>query len=356
MKPRSSTPNGWRSIANYANNIAEAGAGHFTTSLYGATTDPIRNLLSGTHRRLAREIQSPDVVHLTHQTIAPYVHATRRTPSVVTLHDFIPVMFRARTIGLDRLWAYTFKRSGRALRDLPLVFANSDCTARDASRELGLDPARIITIPVSVARVFYSGASGVSPMAGLPDRPFVLSLGTRFYNKNLPLLIEALGRPELAGVPLVRVGGALSEAQLALAERAGVRDRLFELGELPLEDLLSAMASAAVLAQPSVYEGFGMPVAEAMAFGLPVVCSDGGALPEVAVDAARVVPIRQKRYGPPEPEDVRDFAAALASVIHDPAELARLRAAGFANARRFHPDTVGPQLLAGYNEVIRRWG
>ncbi len=355
VKPLARSPSAWRSIRNYAENIAESAEERFVVRLHGAKTEPLRVKLPGARRELRSEVSRSNVVHLTHQLLSPHIASVRPLPTVITLHDFIPMLFASKRVGLARVWAWTFARSARALDGLPLLFANSECTARDAHRELDIDRDRIRVVPVSVSRAFYQSARPSATLPNVPEGPVVLSVGTGFPNKNLPLLLAAMSQPDLHHATLVRVGTALSGAHAAQVSSLGIGSRVVELGELPLDGLLSAMARATVLAQPSIYEGFGMPVAEAMAFGLPVVCSDGGALPEVAAEAARVVHLERRDYGPMNHDDVRNFAQALASIIDSPQEQERLRLAGFANVRRFHPDTIGPQLLDGYNEVIRRW-
>ncbi|MGH2634346.1 MAG: glycosyltransferase, partial [Tepidiformaceae bacterium] len=124
-----------------------------------------------------------------------------------------------------------------------------------------------------------------------------------------------------------------------LASRLGVEARITQLGRVDDPTLARLYGACDVLAQPSRYEGFGIPLVEAMACGLPVVCSDGGALPEVAGGAARIVPLTAS-YG----DDSRAFATALAEVIENHDVRAALRTAGLERACNFRPENVMPEL------------
>ena len=167
--------------------------------------------------------------------------------------------------------------------------------------------------------------------------------------KNLIVLLDAFAalcqeQRLPPGTQLVLAGraGWLSEATLARAAAPELRDRVVVTGYVSDDDLLALYRGARLLAFPSLYEGFGLPVLEAMQLGLPVVCSRASSLPEVAGDAAVLV----------EPQDVAGWAGALESVYHDSALRAALAARGQAQAATFSWERCARAVLAAIEEAM----
>jgi glycosyltransferase involved in cell wall biosynthesis len=171
----------------------------------------------------------------------------------------------------------------------------------------------------------------------------VLSVGNDRAYKNMPALLEAMAQPALREANLVR-NGPLTKAHREQIEALGLSGRVTPVQGLD-DSLLACLYSASdALAQPSIAEGFGIPVIEAMACGLPVVTTDGGALQEVAGRAGIVVPLGPENFP-------ARFAEALAGAIAQP----RARAeAGLERAREFAPERVLPSLLAAYEAALAR--
>ncbi|MCO5973022.1 glycosyltransferase family 4 protein [Actinoallomurus soli] len=250
-----------------------------------------------------------------------------RIPIVATVHGVPSV----RVPGLRRaLWERTWRmRVARLTRLAAAVITVSANSAREIEAEFGVPPDRLHVIPHGIdTRRFHPDGSAdgrlLAPLR-LAER-FVLYLGNLDPRKNLPALVEAVGRPEISrlGVPLVVAGGSFrgsAPIEALLADAPHVR----YLGQVPAELVAPLMRAAAVFALPSSHEGFGLPVVEAMACGTPVVTSDRGALPEVTGDAAHVI----TDLGP------GSIAGALRDVLADDALAAVLRTRGQANARRF---------------------
>jgi glycosyltransferase involved in cell wall biosynthesis len=184
----------------------------------------------------------------------------------------------------------------------------------------------------------------------LGDAPFVLAVGTVQPRKNYPLLVRAFRRvADRHPHRLVIAGGKgwMPEALLAEIDRQGLGDRVVLTGFVDDADLPALYSSADLHAFPSLYEGFGLPLLEAMACGTPVLSSNASSLPEVARgpnggDAAVLLP----------PDDETAWAQAMLKVIEDPAERDRLVAAGHEQARRFSWTRSARQLLALYDALI----
>jgi len=171
------------------------------------------------------------------------------------------------------------------------LIAVSEYTRQDAIQYLGIPPERIVAIHSGVAEAYFDAQSnGVPRRYGL-DKPYVLFVGTIEPRKNLDRLLDAWQQlpAELANAfdlvssgPPVGSGGNRARLQ---AKREGVR----HLGYVPEADLPALTAGAVMFAYPSLYEGFGFPVAQAMAAGVPVLTSNVSALPEVAGEGALLV-------------------------------------------------------------------
>ena len=340
----------WRSIENYAENISH-GLARWEVARAEAPGFPVWNPRRLEHGRLRRSVAGADIVHLAHHSLMPFARRLAR-PVIVTVHDVIPQLFQRSWRG--RLWAWRLDRQMRGLDLLPLVIANSDCTRRDTLARFPVAPSRIRVIPVAVHPDFYEPPPAAHTSS---ERPFVLSIGEAAPHKGLPVLIAALSDDLLRNLELVRVGAPLTPRQTELARTLGVAGRIRQMGRISQEELRGLFATAVALVQPSQYEGFGMPVAEAFAAGTPVVCSDGGALAEVAGGAAAVVPLNGADVRSPAPDRayVEAFAATLSRVVEDVSLRADLTGRGRERARAFHPHAVGPQVEEAYEATVRLW-
>ena len=287
-----------------------------------------------------------DVYHSTNFMVPLPAFPRRRphaTKCVCNVHDLIPLVHPEYT---PRALKTRFFPAYRALmheigRRADAIATGSESAKGDIVRMLGVEPGRIAVAADGVDERY--GPGGEKPSArGGPKT--VLYVGRSDPYKNVPGLVAAFAKLLGSGVDarLKIVGprdGRYPEAGEA-ARRLGVADRVEWAGYLDDEGLLQAYRDADALALLSRYEGFGLPVLEAMACGTPVVCSDAASLPEVAGGAARLV----------SAEDVEGAAAALRDVLENPAEAARLREAGLARAAGFSWRTAAEAMLKVYGE------
>jgi glycosyltransferase involved in cell wall biosynthesis len=174
----------------------------------------------------------------------------------------------------------------------------------------------------------------------------VLYVGTLEPRKNLPTLLQAFHQAALDGVQLVIAGkrGWLYGDTLAQIQNLGLTPKVRELGFVPEGDLPGLYTLAEVFAFPSLYEGFGLPVLEALACGTPVIASNTSSLPEVAGSAALLVP----------PDDVRGWVNALIQVMQNPALRADLQKRGPSQAALFTWETAAQQMRMLYREAYAR--
>ncbi len=272
--------------------------------------------------------------------LMPYFPAV---PTVLTVYDVIPLRFPEHSTARARLlFRLTTKLALRASRS---VVAISEATKRDYVRFFGILPERITAIPLAASDQFSprppEEVYALRRKYNLPDR-FFLYLGSNKPHKNLTRLVGAWARVAADDVTLVVAGAwiaGFSEPKAA-AERLGAPVRW--LGPVP-DGVLPALYSAAeAFVFPSLYEGFGLPVLEAMACGIPVACSDTSSLPEVAGDAALYF----------DPEDVDSMVEALRCLLSDAALRASLREQGLERAKTFSWKRTAEETLRVYRSAL----
>jgi glycosyltransferase involved in cell wall biosynthesis len=269
--------------------------------------------------------------------------------SVVTLHDLAFLLYpQTHSVASRRYYAAAGESARRAER----VIAVSQRTASDAVRLLGLDPARVRVVHEAAAPIFTP--RGDDDLLALSHRlnlklesshPYILFVGTLEPRKNVPLLLEAFGllRREIdAQLLLVGARGWLDEPIFEAHARSGVGDAARFLGPLGEDDLAVLYSHAGVFVLPSLYEGFGLPVLEAMACGAPVVCSSAGPLPEIADDAALLLP----------PDDAAAWATSISRVLSDSRLAGSLRQRGFARAVSFSWEQTAQATREVYREAL----
>jgi glycosyltransferase involved in cell wall biosynthesis len=178
----------------------------------------------------------------------------------------------------------------------------------------------------------------------LGQRPVALTVATNLPHKNLPILFEAMAliAPEQRPTLVLAGHGTDREALRASASTAGVSDDVRGLGGLSTGALEDLYTLAACLVLPTLHEGFGLPVLEAMARGVPVVCSDIAALREIAGEAALYF----------DPRSASQIAARLGEVLASPDLAERLREGGIGRAERFSWQAAAEGTLACYRRVL----
>ncbi len=274
---------------------------------------------------------------------------TRARRTLVTVHDLSYV--RLPECFPTPLLNYLNRAVPRSVARADLVLADAASTQRDL-----LDVYRV---PLAKTRVLYSGVEArFSPQVSAAaqarvreltrGKPYLLAVSTIQPRKNYVRLIEAFAKIANSELAVADAQFAIRNLQLIIAghrgwmyedvfqtvERLGLSDRVIFPDFFADEDLPALYAGATVFVYPSLYEGFGLPVAEAMACGAPVVCSHASSLPEVAGDAALYF----------DPRDVGALAETLRRVLSDAALRADLRARGFAQVKQFSWDKAAREL------------
>jgi glycosyltransferase involved in cell wall biosynthesis len=284
-----------------------------------------------------------DIFHATEHLLP----RLRRIRSVFTLHDLIFRFDPGSHLPLNRIYLNTMMP--RFLRAADAVIAVSECSKRDAVRLYGTPAEKIHVIPEGVDVRFKpmtrQQIDQVWAKYNLPER-FVVCVGTIEPRKNYPLLFEVLAARREQGLdtwPLVIAGksGWLYKPIFQRVTELGLQDLIRFTGFFPDDDLPALYNAATLLAMPSRYEGFGLPILEAMACGTPVICSSTSSLPEVAGEAALLAP----------PDDVRAWAEAIARVMSDDALRLQMRERGAAQAARFSWENAAWRTIEVYRQI-----
>lgn len=268
-------------------------------------------------------------------------------PAVVTVYDLTFRRYPERLSTARRF--YLRALTGLSCRRARRVLAISQSTADDLTNMLGIAPQKIDVTPLGYdeARFRPLPAEAIADFRrakNLPQR-FWLFLGTLEPRKNLPLLLEAYAAlPAAARLPLVLAGGRGWETQAiddAIA-RHSLGDAVRLPGFVPTDEMALWYNSAEAFLYPSVFEGFGLPVLEAMACGTPVLTSNVSSLPEIAARAGRCLP----------PHDAAAWRDALRQVAGDAEWRAEARARGLEEARHYRWEKTARQTLASYARAL----
>jgi len=287
-----------------------------------------------------------DLVH----ALSASVRVPTRAPLVATVHDLAvidrpdDVLWRRRWFGREKL--RDFRDSGA------LLYAISRATRQRLARFLGVAADTIPVIPHGVdPDVFYPSHTEAQRttrrLLALPEVPYFLFVGVVSPRKNLETLLDAFSRFASEGHPhhLVLTSpspGFRVDALRAHIERLQLEHRVQFVGAVPPEHMAGLYGGATALVYPSWYEGFGFPVLEAMACGVPVVCSNSTSMPELAEDAGFLVP----------PGDVVAWTEALERVVSDSAVVQRNTEAGLARAAGYRWADTATRTAALYQSVV----
>ncbi len=290
-----------------------------------------------------RLVPEAELYHATEHLLLPL----KRIPTVLTVHDLIYHLFPEH----HKLLNYWFLNRAMPLfvQRATAVIAVSQSTRRDLIRCYGVHPDKITVVYEAAAPHFRPASpeaiAAVRARYGLPEG-FILAVGTIEPRKNLSRLLDALQLLRQRGddVRLVVVGGKgwLYGGFFRHLEELQLGDAVLLPGYVPDADLPAVYSAAKVFVLPSLYEGFGLSVLEAMACGTAAVCSRASSLPEMGGDAAQYF----------DPTDVEEMAEAIEAVWHDEALRTEMGRRGLAQAARFSWARAAEETMAVYQHAM----
>jgi glycosyltransferase involved in cell wall biosynthesis len=266
---------------------------------------------------------------------------------VATIHDVIPYIYPETSSRLD--WLIYRCWLPLAVRRLDAIITVSEQSRSDIIRYLPVQPEDVTVIPEAASNIYcvlgQAEIDSVLARHGI-DFPYILYVGSVEARKNLPRLLEAYAKlREWSGQwKLVIIGARKwkSNPVFDTVRRLGLEPHVHFTGYVEESDLPALYNGASLFAFPSLYEGFGLPVLEAMACGTPVVTSNTSSLPEVAGDAALLI----------DPIDVEAIASAMRRVLEDHTLSTEMRAKGLARAREFTWERTARETIAVYERML----
>lgn len=299
---------------------------------------------------LQRHGHGYDIIHDNQSLSWGMLELQRRAPLVTTIHHPITsdleIALGAAASRWQRMlirrWHHFIHMQQRVARQLRHVVTVSECSRRDIAAAFGLQEAAVEVVPCGIDIETFR------PLPEIARRPLrlIATVSADQPLKGLRYLLEAMAllRPRYPQLSLLLVGqpraGGATEQLIA---ELGLGDCIECVSGISTEELVRHYAEASVAVVPSVYEGFGLPAGEAMACGIPLVSTDGGALPEVTGDAAWVVPTR----------DAAALAEAIGGLFDSPAQRAALGAAGRSRIEQlFCWRRTAARMVTYYREIL----
>lgn len=275
--------------------------------------------------------------------------------TVVTVHDLTPLVFpKEFSSGLKGILKWKIQK--RSLKKVDAIITDSMCSENDITKHVGISSSKIHVVYLAASEVFkkvdnISILDSIRKKYKLPEK-YVLYVGDVTWNKNLPRLIKAIQKIK---APLVMVGKAMLEKEfdktnpwnqdlVKVQKLVEIDKKIIRLGFIPQDDLVALYNAATVFAMPSIYEGFGLPILEAMSCGCPVVTSKEGSIRELAGDAAYFV----------DAYDIDSISNGIKEVFSDATTQDNLSQKGLRRAKRFSWEKTAGATIKVYEQVLAK--
>jgi alpha-1,3-rhamnosyl/mannosyltransferase len=270
----------------------------------------------------------------------------RATPSLVSIHDLQPLLMPDNFSGLKQ--AYLRRRLPPSAARARLVVSPSDYSRRTVVGVLDVMPDRTAVVPPGYTVRIAEQPVGDPQQTYALDRPFFLYPAITYPHKNHLTLVRAFGDVVAKGsdtlLVLTHRADTMEAEVLDVAESLGVRERIRRVGHVPRGDLDWLFQHATALTFPSRFEGFGLPVLEAMGNGCPVIAANATALPDVVGDAGVLV----------DPDDVSGWAGAMLELSQDEARRQAFIEAGRARVGKFRWPSSAEALVGAYRSAATK--
>jgi len=285
---------------------------------------------------------NPDIFHAT-SFVVPRIKVCK---NIITIHDLIHMIFPDQYNLLHRLY-YRFI-VGPAVRAADQILTVSESSRKDIAKYFKVPLDKITATRLSAEENFkpqsQEAIRGIRDQYRIGEREFILYVGNRKPHKNLPTLISAFGlfKKKYKNEYFLALSGEPDEELSRLSKDSGIEDQIIFLGKVKEDDLPAVYSTAEAFVCPSLYEGFGLPVLEAMACGAPVITSNISSLPEVIGDAGIMV----------DPYSAEDLAEKMREISVNTALAEEMREKGLQRAKLFTWEKCALQTLKVYTGIV----
>ncbi|MDF5716699.1 MAG: glycosyltransferase family 1 protein [Rhizonema sp. NSF051] len=300
--------------------------------------------------------QVADIFHIIDPSEAHITHWLKKKnkPVVVTCHDLVNFYYLdnlQNSVTLPFLSHWLWLNAVKAMKYAAHIVAVSSATAKDTTQILDIEPARISVIPNAVEAAFqplpkeqaqsFRQKSGISP-----ETVCLLNVGSNHPRKNLSTILQVLETLQRQGLPihLWKVGANFTDEQKAFIQTHNLENHVSYLGKPEKSTLVQIYNAADMLIAPSLHEGFGITLLEAMACGLPVITSKVSAMPEVVGDAGVLV----------DPTDISAIADAVCYLQNNPVAYQELANKGLIRAKSFTWEKTAEQIAEIYEKLLSK--
>lgn len=311
------------------------------------------------------ELKDIDVVHYPWFDLFFHTLPIRKYfPTVVTIHDIMPLVFSKHyPVGIKGKINFILQKT--ALKNCKAIITDSDVSKKDIIKYLKVEEKKIHVVPLAADQQFKvmdndTELLHIKRKYHLPDR-FLLYVGDANWIKNVPFLIEGFSRivglSEFSDIKLILVGGvflkdveninhpeleSLKQVQ-RLIKQYGLEAKIIKPGQIEDRELVAFYNLATIYVQPSLYEGFGLPVLQAFACGTPVVSSDRGSLPEIGGQAAVYF----------DPTNLKQFTSIISELIENSSLQNKLSKLGFLQSNQFSWRKTAEETKLVYLKAVK---
>ncbi len=266
-------------------------------------------------------------------------------PTVYSIYD-LSLRRYSKTHPRERVWFFEYFIKTR-LKYAMHILTISEFIKQEIIEEFKVPPSMVTAVPLAPDPLFAPCSADIVKKIRIKynlPKSYLLFVSSLEPRKNIDLLIEAL-QTSNTDIPLVLAGwhGWGDKKWLEKIKETDLKNRIYVIGHVPDDDLKAIYNGAAALVYPSLYEGFGLPIVEAMACGCPVICSNKASMPEVAGDAAILI----------DPSKSDELAHAIETVVHDTEIRNNLVKRGFKQAAGFTWDNTARKTLEVFKKTVK---